>query len=217
MAESKRCVHRIYRVNIHRRVNLHRLAHLGRLYSHKPQMLRVRGARSTLLLFSSGRGVLHKCPVLPETLTREEIERAATPATRRSRALVPTLEVELVSATYVCQVHSPHPVDLAALSRVAGTHCSYEPELFPGAVCTPPPAPPDSTKIPAAGTRAWPRLVANQFHTGKVVVMGAVREEQVDHALAYLQALIKKSEEEEEEEARRRAKSGDGEQESETA
>ena len=186
-----RCVHRIFRVNLFAELDLARLAHLGQLYTHKPKMLKVRGTRSTLLLFSTGRGILHTSPRLPEALTPEVIAAAWTPEERRRRRRrrYPSLQIELVSATYACELRSStSTVDLAAASRAGGARCSYEPELFPGLVCTPPPPP---AAIISAQTAAPPRLVANLFHTGKVIIMGAVREEQVDHALAYLRSLIK--------------------------
>ena len=112
---SLKCVHKIYRANFGKRFNLHKLAHLGRLYTHKPQMLRVTGEKSTLLLFATGKAILHGSLSLPEKF-KQVVYFDEIP------------EINIVTMTFVYNFN--RILNLSKIKELYPRTCLYEPELF---------------------------------------------------------------------------------------
>ena len=172
--KNPKLVHAIYRVNFGDRFNLHQMKHLGRLYTYKPFMLKVKGEKSTLLLFESGKGILHSSPNIPKQMLEYVVAKTSggsgIPAKetrvwkqkskKKSAKRYTTNDISLVCVTFVYDFGRKFKLRDVYAANSDKVCCSYEPEIFCALVIN-----------PGVG-----RAKANLFHTGKLVSMGCANE-----------------------------------------
>ncbi|KAK4095866.1 TBP-domain-containing protein [Parathielavia hyrcaniae] len=132
-------------------------------------IMRIRDPRTTTLVFSSGRMVV----------TGAKSEPLAQLAARRhARALqkcgFPTGFRDFKVQNLVSSVSCGFPVRLEGIERLYWESAKYEPELFPGLVYA----------------IVRPQVKCLVFTTGKVVLMGAKREEDVYEAFVKLYPIL---------------------------
>ena len=120
--------------------------------------IRLKYPRTTALLFGSGNIVC----------TGAKCEKDSRYACRQTVNILQRTGLKVGFKSFKIQnivgsVALPHPIDLVQLQKDYGPYCSYEPELFPGAVFR----------------LRKPRIVFLLFRSGRLVVTGGRSEKQI--------------------------------------